>query len=63
MAYQSGKVHVNSRRKQVETKKIKPMEYYFFNCKWKCCQKFNKMKQEKIFLDFCKLVKYSLGIH
>ena len=42
---------------------MKPMEYYFFNCKWKCYQKFNKMKQEKIFLDFCKLGKYSLGIH
>ena len=42
-AYQSGKVHVNSRRKQVEAKNIKLTKDYFFNCKFKCHHKFNEM--------------------
>ena len=54
-AAQSGKTHVNSRGKQVEAKRIKLTKDCFSKCKFKCRQKFNEAKQEKIFLDFYKL--------
>ena len=53
-AHQSGKAHFNSRGKEVEVKKINPTKDCFSNCKFKCRQKFNEIKQEKIFLDFYK---------
>ena len=54
-AHQSVKAHVNSREKRVKPKKIKLTKDCFSNCKLKYLQKFNEIKQGKIFLDFYKL--------
>ena len=54
-AHQSGKAYINSRGKFVQAKDIKSKKDCNSGCKFKCCEKVNKVTQEKIFLDFYKL--------